>query len=207
MPWRAWLDRLLASPRWDEVVIWALDLETTGLRADTDWILSVGMVPIRGGVIRYGDRYASFVRPPAAERMSMDGVGAHHILPAEVAGAPSVATVLREVDRRLREGVLLLHFKALDLAFLKAAYRRSRLAWPRPPVIDTVELVLRLHERRQRWTPHPPKAETALPAARRDLGLPEYPHHDAAMDALATAELFLALRSRLGLCRLRSIHR
>ena len=121
--------------------------------------------------------------------------------------APAFHEVLPEVDRRLREGVLLLHFRRLDLAFLRAGYRRCGLPWPRPPLVDTVALLLRLHERQQRWTPHPPRPVTSLPAARAALGLPAYPQHDAVTDALATAELFLVLRSRLGLCTLRSIHR
>jgi DNA polymerase III subunit epsilon len=47
-----WLDRRLARPAWDSVVLWALDLETSGLRPGADQILSVGMVPIRAGTIR-----------------------------------------------------------------------------------------------------------------------------------------------------------
>ena len=73
-----WRNRLFPSPPWDEVVYWALDLETTGLHPDTDHIISVGMVPIRGGVIRYGERFASFVRPPDNEGLSTEGLAAHH---------------------------------------------------------------------------------------------------------------------------------
>lgn len=207
MPFSAWLDRLLPSPAWDEVVFWALDLETTGLHAKTDRILSIGMVPIRNGIIRYGERFATLVHPPAGEALSTEGVRAHHILPGDTASAPTVADLLPEVDRRVREGVLLLHFRQLDLAFLRDAYRRVGLPWPRPRVVDTIDLLLRLHDRQQHWTPHPAAPRTALPAAREALGLPAYAHHDALSDALATAELYLALRSRLGLCRLRSHHR
>lgn len=207
MPFTGWRDRFYPSPAWDQVVFWALDLETTGLRAATDRILSVGMVPIRQGVIRYGERYATLVHPPADRALSTEGLRAHHILPGDTAGAPFIEDVLPEIDRRLREGVLLLHFKSLDLAFLREAYRRTRCSWPKPRVVDTVDLLLRLHERQQQWTPHPPPPRTALAEAREVLGLPTYPSHDALSDALATAELFLALRSRLGLCRLKSIHR
>lgn len=207
MPCSGWLDRLFPSPAWDEVVFWALDLETTGLKPSADRILSIGMVPIRGGIIRYGERYATLVRPSAGEGLSTEGLPAHHILPAETVGAPSIDRVLPEIDARLREGVLLLHFKALDLAFLREAHRRSGTSWPRPRVVDTVDLLLRLHDRQQQWTPHPPAPATGLAAARERLGLPAYPSHDALCDALATAELFLVLRSRLGLCTLRSLHR
>ncbi len=46
-----------------------------------------------------------------------------------------------------------------------------------------------------------------LSVARRNVGLPEYPAHDALSDALATAELFLALRTRLGVKTVREVRR
>jgi DNA polymerase-3 subunit epsilon len=201
----AWLDRLLASPRWDEGVIWALDLETTGLRADRDKILSVGMVPIREGVIRYGERFHSYVRPDPGAELSTEGIRAHHLVPADYAGAPPIAAVVPEIERRLREGVLLVHYAQLDVAFLKNAFARTGSTWPKPVVIDTIDLLLKLHHRLHKFSPHPPKPRTGLGDAREAAGLPVYPGHDALSDALATAELFLLLRSRLSLCTLRAL--
>ena len=137
--------------------------------------------------------------------MSTEGLRAHHLLPADIAGAPPLSAVLPEVDRRLREGVLLVHYSQLDLAFLRDGYRRCGLVWPRPRLVDTVNLLLELHQRQQQWTPHPPPPRTALSEARAALGLPAYPSHDALSDALAAAELFLVLRSRLSLETLRGI--
>ena len=201
----AWLDRLFGGRRWDEVVIWALDLETTGLHPDRDEILSVGMVPIREGVIRYGERYSSFVRPPARADLSTEGIRAHHLLPADYADAPPVEAVVPEIEHRLRDGALLVHYAQLDVAFLKTAFKRTGRAWPDPEVLDTVELLLKQHHRQHRFSPHPPQARTGLSEARASAGLPAYPSHDALSDALATAELFLLLRSRLGLCTLRAL--
>jgi len=199
------LDRLFRSRRWDEVTLWALDLEMSGLHAATDSILSVGMVPIRQGVIRYGERFYSLVRPPEPERLSTEGLRAHHIIPGDIADAPVLAEVLPEIDRRVREGALIVHFAQLDLAFLRAAYRRCGMSWPAPRLIDTMNLLLDLHQRQQQWTPHPRPPRTALGEARADLGLPDYPSHHALSDAVATAELFLLLRSRLKLERLKGI--
>ena len=205
MPFSAWLDRLFHSPRWDQVVFWSLDLETSGLKPDSDRIISVGMVPIRGGVIRYGERFHRLVRPAELDSLSTEGIRAHHILPAELSGAPPLADVLPEIDRRLREGVLLVHYRELDVQFLRGAYGRCGMTWPKPRVVETVDLVLVWHYRQQQWTPHPPPPRTSLPDARSAFHLPEYPTHDALSDALATAELFLVLRERLGLEKLRSI--
>jgi DNA polymerase-3 subunit epsilon len=200
MPRTGWPDWLARGRRpWPEV-LWAVDLETTGLHARRDRILAVGMVPVRNRVIRYGERFATFVRPPAGAAPGAEGLRAHHLLPADLAGAPSIEAVLPEIDRRLREGGLLVHHAAIDVAFLRSAYRRGRMRWPAPRVVDTADLLWTLHRRRHRFTPHPPAPRIALAAAREQLGLPPYPAHDALLDALAAAELFLVLQSRLRLC-------
>jgi DNA polymerase III subunit epsilon len=181
---------------WDAPVVWALDLETSGLSPARDEILSVGMVPIRSGTIRYGERWSTLVHPGDLARLSSAGIEAHHILPAELATAPPLAAVLPEIDRRLREGVLLLHHAPLDLGFLRRAYRAAHLPWPRPRVVDTLDLAVAHEHRRQRFHPHPMPPATGLSAARSALGLPPHDAHHALADALATAELFLALRAR-----------
>ncbi len=169
------------SPPWDAAFYHALDLETSGLDPRADEILSLAMVPIRGGVIRFGEHFSSLVRPADPAGLSQEGLRAHHLLPAELAVAPPIGELLGEVDRRLREGVLVLHHAPLDLGFLRQAYRRQGRRWPRP------------------------RPRAALPAARAALGLPPYPNHDALVDALATAELFLVLRARLRAERLREV--
>jgi len=205
MPLTDWRDRLFPSPDLDDLVFWALDLEMSGLEAGHDRVLSVGMVPIRRGVIKYGERFHSLVRPPDLANLSTQGIRAHHLLPSDLADAPPLDDILPDVDRRIREGVLVLHHAALDLAFLTMAYRRRGMAWPAPVVVDTVDLLLRLHRRQQRWAPHPSPAPTGLSEARAALGLPAHPGHDALGDALATAELFLVLRHKLGAYKLRHI--
>jgi len=179
-------------------VYWALDLETSGLDERTDRILSVGMVPIRAGAIRWGERYYSLVRPPDATRLSESGIPAHHILPSELQGAPPIAEVLAEIDRRIAQGVLLLHFSSIDLVFLRRAFREAGRRWPHPPTVDTVNLLGQLDRRRAYLDPHAAALPTGLSEARAQLGLPPHDAHHALSDALATAELMLALRSRLG---------
>ena len=187
------------SPAWDRVRGWALDLETSGLDPRRDLVLSVGMVPIAHGAIAYGERWYTLVRPPAGASVPEDGMRAHHILPAELADAPPIAEVLPEIDRRLRAAELLvLHFAPLDLGMLRRLYRERRLPWPRLRVVDTVRLLVEDAHRRQRLSPHPTEPRTNLAEAREDLGVPRHTNHHALSDAVATAELFLALRARLG---------
>jgi DNA polymerase-3 subunit epsilon len=198
---------LWPSPRWDSITYWALDLETGGLDPRRDPILAVGMVPLRGGAIRLGEAYASLVRPEAIDTIDPASIRAHQLVPGEVRAAPPLEEVLGQVDRRVREGALLVHHAPLDVSFLKRAYRRARLRWPAPPVVDTVALLLKAAKRARFVDPDAPDAEPELNlfAARRKLGLPDYAQHDAVMDAIAAAELFLVLRRQLGARTLREL--
>lgn len=185
------------SPPWDSIVYWALDLELSGLDSRRDRILSVGMVPVRGGLIPWGERFYSLVRPESPETLSAEGIAAHHILPAELESAPALAEVVPEIARRLGGDALLLHFAAIDLPFLRRAFREARQAWRRPAVIDTAELLSRLDARRRYIEPHATDTPNGLAEARAHLGLPPHAAHHALADARATAELFLVLRARL----------
>ena len=57
----------------------------------------------------------------------------------------------------------------------------------------------------ERLRPYSPSLPRALDAARAHLGLPKHRAHHALADALATAELFLALRARLDASLLRHL--
>jgi DNA polymerase-3 subunit epsilon len=194
----------MSKAAWDSQTYWALDLETSGL-SPTDQILAVGMVPIRQGVIRYGERWYSLVRPQAGLPLSYEGIRAHHIVPAELEAAPSLAEVLEAIHPHLDGSILLLHHAALDLGFLRRAYRRFRRRWPGPRVLDTIRLIACLQQRQQRLEPYSRPLPISLAEARAHFGLPPHLEHHALYDALATAELFLLLRSRLGAKTLRQL--
>ena len=200
---------LFSSPDWDAVVYWSLDIETGGLDARRDPIIAVGMVPIREGIIRLGQAYRTLVRPEDGREIRPESVQAHQLMRGEVKEAPPLGDVLREIDGRLREkdAALLVHYQAIDVVFLKRAFERQGLRWPAPPVVDTVELILKLGRKQKFLHPHqPPEGPaTNLTEARRRHGLPDYVAHDALTDAIATAELFLVLRKALNARRLRDL--
>ncbi len=198
---------LFSSPAWNSVVYWALDLETGGLDAKRDPILAVGMLPIRAGRVRLGEGYRTLVRPDDGRQIDPESVRSHQLVWGEVKDAPAVAEVLPEVDRRIREGVLLVHHRAIGVAFLKDAYRRCGMKWPSPPVIDTVDLLVKLARKAHVKAPELPADPPTLnlAAAREAHGLPPYQAHDALSDSLATAELFLVLRHALRARTLRDL--
>ena len=194
--------RWLARSPWQEEVYWCLDLETTGLSPRRDSILAVGMVPIRDGAIRWGERYETLVRGVSGGLSSADAMRVHQILPSATTGAPDEAEVVEQVASRLRGAVLVVHHARVDVRFLRRAFRRTGRRWLLPDVVDTARLLARLSHRRRRLDPGAEPLPPGLGAARAALGLPSHGAHDALMDAVATAELFLVLRSRLGVTRL-----
>jgi DNA polymerase III subunit epsilon len=196
-----------SSPPWDSVVYWALDLETGGLDPRKDPIIAVGMLPLRAGRIRLGEGYRTLVRPADGRAIDPASVRAHQLVWGEVKDAPPVAEVLPEIDRRLGDGVLLVHHRGIDVGFLKDAYRRCGMKWRSRPVVDTVDLLVRLARKEHLAQPELPADPPALnlSAARELHGLPPYQAHDALTDALATAELFLVLRNALGARTLRDL--
>jgi DNA polymerase-3 subunit epsilon len=191
---------LFSNPPWDEVDYWALDLETGGLDPRSDAILAVGMVPVRRAAILLREAYRTLVRPHDGTRIDPRSVEIHQLVWGEVTEAPPLEEVLPEIERRLREGVLLVHHRTLDVRFLRRAYRRTGMRWKKPRVVDTVDLLMKIAKRARQRTPHLPDDTPVLnlARARKIFGLPDYQAHDALTDAVATAELFLVLRKVLG---------
>lgn len=181
---------------WPEVECWALDLEMSGLHPRSDRIVAVGMVPVRERAIRLGESYESLVGVDGP--LGTAGIPAHHILPDRLIGAPPLADVLTEIDRRLVGAVLVVHAGPVDLPFLRRAYRQAARRWPEPPVIDTLMLLRRQYRHRLVSQPLETAVPVGLSAARELVGLPPHDAHDARSDAIATAEMLLVLAHRLG---------
>jgi DNA polymerase III subunit epsilon len=171
----------------------ALDLETTGVDAQAE-ILAVGDVPIVDDAVRLGEAHHALVRP--ARRSAALGIEAHHLRPVDVAAAPTIEDILPGLlDRVAAVDAIVVHHAALDVRVLRRACRATGRRWPDPPVIDTVGMVEQVR-RRQRHLGGP-RMPRDLAGARASLGLPAHRAHDALADAVATAELYLALRVRL----------
>lgn len=172
----------------------ALDLETTGADADAE-VLEIGTVPVVEGVIRIGEVTRTLVRPD--ERSAVEGIAAHHLRPSDVADAPSLAEVLPGLLERIAAtDALLVHHARLDVRVLRRACAATGVRWPKPRVVDTVELIGRVR-RRERATGSSGRLPRGLSDARAALGLPPHRAHEAVADAVATAELYLALQARL----------
>jgi DNA polymerase-3 subunit epsilon len=197
---------IFSSPRWDLPVYWALDLETGGLDPRHDPIIAVGMVPVRSGVIRLGESFSTLIRPDPGRPIRPESVRAHQLLAGDLRKSPPLHAVLLEVGRRLADGVLLVHNQGIDLPFLKEGHARTGVPWRKPKVVDTVDLIVKAATRRRLFRPGQEEMPSLnLSEARRAQGLPDYQAHDALIDAVATAELFLVLRQATGAKTLRDL--
>lgn len=169
----------------------ALDLETTGLDPSTDEILSAGWVCLEGLRIDLSTARHRLLRP--TQPVPAGSAVIHGITDDRAATGGAPRAVLTELLGALGGRVLLAHHAAVERAFLDAACRDHLGGGILVPAVDTLALgrraLLAGGERTAR-------ASLRLDALRRRHHLPRYRAHDALSDALAAAELFLALLSR-----------
>jgi DNA polymerase-3 subunit epsilon len=183
-----WLRRLRPGrPREDDRWV-VVDTETSGLDASRDALLAIGAVAIDANGVRAGDSFEAVLRrdgPTDRHNVALHGIGRE----AQLAGAPcdeAIAAFLAWAGTSPR-----IAFHAdFDRAFLEQAARRANVAVPRARWLDVAPLAAALADEHahkdQRMTLDDWLAVYGIGCATR---------HNAASDALATAELVLRLRS------------
>jgi len=168
----------------------ALDLETTGLSPSTDRIVSVGSVCVFGTRVRCSTARHAYVRIDGSVEQSAT---IHQIRDMDLHDARPERDVLDGVLQVLAGRVLLVHHAPVDLGFLRAACRRHYGISLITRTVDTLQLARRLREHGEQRVG---EGELRLHALREAYGLPRYSAHNALSDAVATAELYLALLHR-----------
>jgi DNA polymerase-3 subunit epsilon len=177
-----------------ELEFLVVDVETTGLDPRRDHVLEVGWVPVaRGEVVLDGVR-GTAVRLPAGVDVGESAV-LHGLTADDLAAAPELADVERELRAALQGRVLAAHHARIELGFLGRALHDGPSGAAALFVVDTMTLQRRLIVG---GDGEPPPGSLRLDAARRRFGLPRYAAHQAATDAVATAELLLAQVAELG---------
>ena len=165
----------------------ALDIETTGLDAATADMLSVGWVVLRGGRVALKTARSWLVQPSGDVGKS---ASVHGLTDTVVGEGLNWGVVLDKIVGALRGRVLLVHHAGLDKALLDRMCLQRYGAKLLVPVVDTLELELR----RQRRAHHIEENQSLRLGDLRDAyNLPRYGAHDALSDAIATAELLIAI--------------
>ncbi len=156
----------------------ALDIETTGLRPESDAIIEVAAVKFQGE--RVLETFSSLVNPqrPIPKKIqTLTGIS-----PADVLGAPPASVVLARLNAFLRSYPVVGHNIAFDLGFLTI----HGVGLANPP-IDTFELASIILPR---------MASYNLEQLTKALGLPPLTYHRALPDATLAKDLFLTLFAR-----------
>ena len=164
-----------------------VDVETTGFTPADCGITEIGAVRVHHGKVVA--EFASLVNPgtpvpgPIEE---LTGIG-----DAMLAGAPPVAAVLPGLLKFAEGSVLAAHNARFDLSFLTAACEGAALPWPGFTVIDTVRLA------RYLMIVPDEVPDRKLGTLAEFFGTQVQPSHRALADARATADILMALISRL----------
>ena len=169
----------------------AVDLELTGLDAASNQIISVGWTHIDGGRIRLGSNRHILV---SAAQSVGSSAAIHELTDSEISAGVPPQQALEALFEAAAGRVWVFHHAALDVSFLQQACRHWASLKPPFAVLDTMQIELGLRKRREQPVQ---QGDLQLGRLREDYGLPRYTAHNALIDALATAELLLAIVASL----------
>lgn len=165
-----------------------LDFETTGLNPETNAILSVGYTVIKNNRVIMQQNGYHIVHQQ--NELQSDNVVIHQITDTVARSGIELKTAIDDLLEKMAGRVLVAHHAAIEVGFLNAACRQL-YGHPIPlRVIDTLLLEKkRLQRRHSALKPN----QLRLFNIRKAYELPRYKAHNALEDAIATAELFLAM--------------
>ena len=161
----------------DEFV--AFDLETTGLSSQTDSIIEIGAVIMKGG--KEIDRFQTFVDPGC--KLDQKIVDLTGITDSMLVGAPDIEEVLPKFLEFVGDRVLVAHNSDFDTGFIRRACERMGISYTFTAA-DTLVLS-------QNMLPQLNKFKLDIVA--NALCLPEFHHHRAADDAVICGSIMSRL--------------
>lgn len=166
----------------------SLDIEATGLDPKRDHILSVGYVVVSHQRIQLASARHRLIKTDRA--IPGETAIIHQITDDMSAAGEPLTDVLQEILELLAGRILLAHHCRIEQGFLDQACRNIYGVPFIASTVDTLERARRLFE--QRHVSYK-AGDLRLHALRERYHLPRYRAHNALSDAIATAELFLAL--------------
>lgn len=174
--------RSLDDRRLTDLAYTVFDTETTGLDpSQGDEIIQIGAARIVNGKLLHQECFDQLVDPqrpiPAAS------IPIHGIVPAMVAGQPTIDQVLPAFRAFVQDTVLVAHNAAFDMRFLQLKERQTGVVFDQP-VLDTLLLSAVIH---------PSQDSHRLEAIAERFNVPVIGRHTAMGDAMVTAEIFLKL--------------
>jgi len=168
----------------------AIDFETTGLNPQKDHIIAIGGVEVSDSKIALATAFHHHVK--SKHSLSGSNVAVHSITDTEVQAGLSLRQALLDLIKRCQGRQLLVHFSKIEREFLRASCKNC-LGYEVPfQFVDTFDLGKSLLNRKDLPLTHD---NLSLAGLRRRFHLPSFSGHHALNDAIATAELYLALKN------------
>ncbi len=159
----------------DEYVIF--DIETTGLKKETDKIIEIGAVKIKNGQVI--DKFSEFINPN--EKLSDKIIELTGINDEMLKDAETEDIILPKFVKFIDNSVLVAHNANFDVGFIRHWAKNNRVNIHNT-VVDTLELSKFLFPQLSRYK---------LDIVAKHLSVSLENHHRAVDDAKATAEIFL----------------
>ncbi len=184
---RALLSEPIHSHAFTQTRYVVIDLETTALQPDNGEIASIAWVVIEQGTICLNQ--AAHYHLKLEKEVGQSAVF-HQLTDTQLEQGVGIKVAMEALLNVLSGSVLVFHNAQLDMGFLNKATRRL---WGAPllmPVVDTLQVE---RKRLLQRTEAIQAGDLRLFQCRRRYGLPDVSLHDALGDALATAELWLAM--------------
>lgn len=166
-----------------------IDLETTALEPSQGEIASIAWVVIERGAIHLNQ--ARYFHLSLENEVGQSAVF-HQLTDSDLEQGVNIKVALEALLNSIANSVLVFHNAQLDMGFIN---RATRTLWGAPllmPVVDTLQIE---HKRLQQRTQAIKAGDLRLFQCRQRYGLPDINLHDALGDALATAELWLAINA------------
>lgn len=172
---------------WRQVSFLVVDAEMSSLDVNEGELLSVGWVVVENGAIALDSARHYLIK---AENSVGQSATIHNLRDCELTDANTQAEVQAHFLEAAAGKVLVFHNAALDMAYLNKVSRAVRNAPILMPTVDTLLQEKALLERRDIPIM---SGDLRLQACRERYNLPSFNGHNALLDALATAELLVAM--------------
>jgi DNA polymerase-3 subunit epsilon len=166
----------------------SLDCETTGFDYVADDVISIAAIKIRDSRILTSEAFQAVIRPGAP--MEAGAIKVHQLREQDLAHARPMREVLPEFLRFIGNRPLVGYWIAFDVRMLnKYLFSMLNVHLPNRQ-IDVSKLY---YERKYATAPPGTRVDLRYTSILADLGLPALPQHDAFVDAVGAAEVFLML--------------
>lgn len=193
----------------DEACFVVIDTELTGLDPKRDSIVSLGAIKMTSGRIDLGKTFYRIVKP--GTDFTSQSVVVHGITPSDVAGLPSIDSVMGEFLAFCKGCIVAGHFLSLDLMFLNKEMKRLSLGTFDNPVVDTYRIHDWIGRQGGDFSRHfGENGDKDLFTVATKYGIQVSGAHNALMDAFVTAQLlqrFLSVLSNFGVKTVRDLLR